>query len=152
MGKYQLWGNNYKGYTFTEMIIVLLCWSVLLSSIMPLHHRTSQQVQASLFIQQFQEDVLLIQQLTMQKHAYHMLLFEEETNEYKLYDAKNKENIFIRKLPDQWRIKMLTLKTVIQFNQRGMINQAGTMRIETPRTIYRITFPFGTSRVRIEKE
>lgn len=141
--------NN--GYTLSEMLIVLLLWSVLLACILPLHHRTYQNVQSSKTVQQFKEDVLLAQILTMNDHIYYHLLFNQESTEYVLYDRKNRRNVFKRKLPKGWSIKMLTLEPTVRFNQKGMIHQGGSMQFVTPNKTYKIVFPFGASRVRIEE-
>ncbi|ELK46231.1 competence type IV pilus minor pilin ComGD [Halobacillus sp. ACCC02827] len=144
--------NSQSGYTFTETVLVLLSWSILLLCIAPLHHHTLHHVQEKLFLQQFQEDVLLSQQLTQYKHPYFTLYFYETNNQYALYDSKEKRMVFQRTLPADWRINMLTLKPQVKFNQRGIIQSPGTMKFTSRDTSYKVTFPFGTSRVRIDEE
>ncbi|SFJ21207.1 competence protein ComGD [Halobacillus dabanensis] len=140
-----------EGYTLSEMLIVLLLWSVLLACILPLHHRTYLNVQSSKTVQQFKEDVLLTQTLTMNDHIYYQLLFNEDSTEYILHDRKNRRNVFKRKLPKGWSINMLTLEPTVRFNQKGMIYQGGSMQFVAPNKTFTIVFPFGASRVRIEE-
>lgn len=139
-----------KGYTISEMIIVLLCWSVLLACILPIHHRTYQNIESSKIVQQLKEDVLLTQSLTMNDHIYYYLLFNQNSKEYVLYDMKNRRNVFKRKLPKEWGINMLTLNPTVRFNQKGMIHRGGSMQLIAPNKTFKIVFPFGASRVRIE--
>lgn len=143
--------NNHKGYTLTEIMVVLFCWSVFLACIVPLHHHTYQSIQTKHTLKQFKEDVLLTQHLTMNDHIYYSLKFFQETPSYIIYDSKNKKTILNRKLPQEWGIQMLTLDQTIRFNQRGIIRKAGTMKISAPDQTFTVTFPFGASRLRIEK-
>ncbi|MCA1009668.1 competence type IV pilus minor pilin ComGD [Halobacillus halophilus] len=140
-----------KGYTISEVLIVLIFWSILLISIVPLHHRTFQHIQSSHFISQLKDDVLLTQHLTMQDHIYYMLLFRPNTNEYILYDQKNKTTIFKRSFPDSWSMQLLTLESTLRFNENGVVTKPGTMKIHTPYSIFKIVFPFGASRLTIEE-
>ncbi|MGP4067743.1 competence type IV pilus minor pilin ComGD [Halobacillus sp. B29] len=140
-----------KAFTISEVLIVLIFWSILLLSIVPLHHRTFQHIQSSHFMSQLKDDVLLTQQLTMQDHIYYMLLFRPNTNEYILYDQKNKTTIFQRSFPDNWRMQLLTLEATVRFNENGVVTKPGTMKIHTPHSIFKIVFPFGASRLAIEE-
>lgn len=140
-----------KGYTLSEMLIVLLCWSVLIACILPIHHRTYQNIESSKIVQQLKEDVLLTQSLTMNDHIYYYLLFNQDSKEYVLYDMKNRRDVFKRKLPEEWGINMLTLNPTVRFNQKGMIHRGGSMHLVAPNKTFKIVFPFGASRVRIDE-
>ncbi|MCA0982763.1 type II secretion system GspH family protein [Halobacillus yeomjeoni] len=140
------------GFTMVELLIVLTVWSVLMACLIPIHHRTFDTIQTESVLKQLEDDVLLIQQLTMQNHLYHQIMFQPSKNQYILYDTKNKNAVSIRKLPKNWRMEMLTLDATIRFNSRGMITNPGTMRIFSPNHTYKVTFPFGISRLNIEKQ
>ncbi|MGP4074394.1 competence type IV pilus minor pilin ComGD [Halobacillus sp. K22] len=140
-----------KGYTISEVLIVLVFWSILLISIVPLHNRTFHHIQSSHFISQLKDDVLLTQQLTMQDHLYYKLFFRPNSNEYLLYDQKNNTTIFRRSLPENWRMQLLSLESTVRFNENGVVTKPGTMKIHTPQTIFKIVFPFGASRLTIEE-
>lgn len=102
-------------------------------------------------IEQFKEDVFLIQHLSMNNHAYHSLRFNADQGYYSIYDSLHRKTIVKTTLPEGWKIEMLTLPHVVYFNQQGTIRKAGTMRLSTRDVTYKITFPFGTSRMRIEE-
>ncbi|WLR46281.1 competence type IV pilus minor pilin ComGD [Halobacillus litoralis] len=140
-----------NGYTFTEMVIVLLCWSILLSCFIPLQYRTFQELEANLILQQLKEDLLLTQHLSMNEHVYYTLNFDEEAGGYVLYDTKERKTIFTRKLPEKWVMLLTTLQPTVRFNQKGIIQRAGTMYLYAPNKTYKIVFPFGSSRLRIEE-
>ncbi|MGI8316156.1 competence type IV pilus minor pilin ComGD [Halobacillus mangrovi] len=144
---------TYKnGYTLTEVLIVLTAWSILIVCLIPLHLRTFLSVEASTFFDQLEEDVLLAQQLTVQDHPYYWMNFRQSSNDYVLYDAKDKETIFIREFPKDWRFDLMTLENPVRFNARGIIAKPGTMKVHSPSSTYKVIFPFGASRLYIEKQ
>ncbi|WP_237417007.1 competence type IV pilus minor pilin ComGD [Halobacillus litoralis] len=143
--------QEHNGYTFTEMIIVLLCWSILLSCFIPLQYRTYQELEAKHTLQQLKEDLLLIQHLSMNEHVYYTLNFDQESGGYILYDTKERKPIFHRKLPEKWVMRLTTLHPTVRFNQKGIIQRAGTMYLYAPKKTYKVVFPFGSSRLRIEE-
>ncbi|WP_147299264.1 competence type IV pilus minor pilin ComGD [Halobacillus trueperi] len=149
MNKHQQKAHN--GYTFTEMVIVLLCWSILLSCFIPLQYRTYQNLEATLTLQQLKEDLLLTQHLSMNEHAYYTVNFDQESGGYFLYDTKERKTIFHRKLPEKWGMRLTTLQPTVRFNQKGIIQRAGTMYLYAPHKTYKVVFPFGSSRLRIEE-
>ncbi|WP_051744271.1 competence type IV pilus minor pilin ComGD [Halobacillus karajensis] len=140
-----------KAYTFSEMIIALMCWSILLLFFIPMQYRTYENFQASRTLQQLKEDVLLVQHLTMNDHIYYSLNFYQQKGTYELYDTKKRKTIFTRKLPEKWGMKLTTLPSSVRFNQKGMIRKAGTMHLMAPKKTYKIVFPFGSSRLRVEE-
>ncbi|WP_051254690.1 MULTISPECIES: hypothetical protein [Halobacillus] len=124
---------------------------MLILCLTPVHRSTYEQVKAAQVLEQFKEDVYLIQHLSMNDHAYHSLRFNTSRRYYYIYDSLHRETITKTTLPEGWTIEMLTLPYNVYFNQQGVIRKAGTMRISSPDATYKITFPFGTSRMRIEK-
>lgn len=141
-----------NGFTLSEVLIVVSAWSILIVCLTPLHLRTFLSLEASTFLDQLEEDVLLAQQLTVQDHPYYWLSFRQSSNDYVLYDTKDKETIYIREFPDAWRFEMMTLENPVRFNARGIIVKPGTMKVYSPFSTYKVTFPFGTSRLYIEKQ
>ncbi|MBX0358703.1 competence type IV pilus minor pilin ComGD [Halobacillus sp. Nhm2S1] len=143
--------KEHNGYTFTEIVIVLLCWSILLSCFIPLQYRTYQELEANMTLQQLKEDLLLTQHLSMNEHVYYSLIFDQDSGGYMLYDAKERKPIFTREFPDHWVVRLTTLHPTVRFNQKGMIQRAGTMYLYAPNKTYKIVLPFGSSRLRIEE-
>lgn len=141
-----------QGFTFPEVVIVMMAWSVLSLTIISINHRTLDTIQSTDIIGQLHDDVLLTQQLTMQEHPYYQIMFRQSQNHYLVYDYKNKKMLCKRILPDNWRIEMLTLPATVRFNSKGLITKPGTMKIHSPSHAYKITFPFGASRITIEKQ
>ncbi|MCA0970097.1 competence protein ComG [Halobacillus litoralis] len=115
--------------------------------VIPLHYQTIEKVKAKQFFGQFESDLLLTQQLTIEKHAFFQIMFRRETNDYILYDGLQKKTVFKRTLPDKWQYQFITTKPSIRFNRDGTIRQPGTIRFENGELAYRVTFPFGTVRM-----
>ncbi|MCP3030301.1 type II secretion system GspH family protein [Halobacillus sp. A1] len=144
--------DNQKGYTLSEMIVVLTAISCLLLLFFPLQSSLAEEVKKRYFIEQFENDLLLAQQLTIQNHPNYWLMINSSSNHYYLYDSRNRETIFERYFPDNWSIQLQSLTTPIRFNSTGTLYNPGTMKITTPRKELKITFPFGKSRVKIVEQ
>ncbi|MBA2173610.1 competence protein ComG [Halobacillus locisalis] len=118
--------------------------------ISPIQHNIISSIKAEHFLEQFQSDLLLTQQLTMQDHGSYYLLFQKQTNDYTLYDGESNQTMFHRPLPKDWSYQMNTTRSPIRFNRNGTIRHPGTMRFYSPDRSYKVTFPFGISRATIE--
>ncbi|UOQ93725.1 prepilin-type N-terminal cleavage/methylation domain-containing protein [Halobacillus shinanisalinarum] len=140
------------GYTFSEVIIVLVALSVLLAIAAPLNSEVVSSVKITHYIEQLENDILLAQQLSMQHESHYWIMIRPENNDYYLYDYSSRKSVFHRKLPEKWSIRLTTLQSPIRFNTSGTIQNPGTMVLKTPESSYKITFPFGKSRVTIHEQ
>ncbi|UOR12322.1 competence type IV pilus minor pilin ComGD [Halobacillus amylolyticus] len=140
------------GYTFTEVIIVLVAFSVLLMMAAPLHSEVVTSVKITHYIEQLENDLLLAQQLSMQHESHYWVMIRPENNDYYLYDYSSRKTVFHRKFPETWSIHLSTLQSPIRFNNSGTIQNPGTMILKTTESSYKITFPFGKSRVTIHEQ
>lgn len=143
--------HHNQGFTLPETLLVIMVWMVLVLILSPLHHTTMESIESKQFFNQFESDLLLAQQLTMQKHDGYHILFRKSKNDYILYDRSVKQTVFVRTLPKDWSYQMNTMTSTIRFKRSGTIRHPGTMRFYTPEETYKVTFPFGTSRVKIDE-
>ncbi len=141
--------NKQSGYTLTEVLLVLTVFSISLILVIPLQNNVVRKIETQQYMEQFQEDILLAQQLTMTDHPNYWIMIRPAHRDYYLYDYKNKLTIYHRKFPDQWKINLQSLTSPIRFNAAGTLRNPGTMTIVSPYATYKITFPFGKSRVSI---
>ncbi|MFG6148533.1 competence type IV pilus minor pilin ComGD [Halobacillus sp. B23F22_1] len=141
-----------KGYTLVEVTLVLTAFTVLLLIFAPLQQRTVNKIENDHYLKQFEEDMLLAQQLTMSDHPNYWIMVRPLQNDYYLYDYQNKKTIYHRVFPHDWEVRLQSLTSPIRFNSTGTMQSPGTMAIKTHYTNYKITFPFGKSRVRIDEQ
>ncbi|GGF08087.1 hypothetical protein GCM10010954_03180 [Halobacillus andaensis] len=144
--------DHQKGYTLIEVILVLTAFTLLLLLFTPLQQRTVSKLETEHYLEQFEEDMLLAQQLTMADHPNYWIMVRPVQNDYYLYDYQNKETVYHRKFPHDWEVSLQSLTSPIRFNSSGTMQSPGTMTLKTGYTNYKITFPFGKSRVRIDEQ
>ncbi|WP_173916158.1 competence protein ComG [Halobacillus sp. Marseille-Q1614] len=143
---------NDRGYTLSEVVLVLTMITTLLLLAAPTPVKIYKNTQTSLHLNQLKSDLLLAQQLTMQDHPNYWIMIRPASQDYYLYDYKKKEALFTRSFPSDWTIELQSLSMPLRFNSSGTLERPGTMKIVTSSTSYKITFPFGKSRVRIDEQ
>ncbi|MFD2925960.1 prepilin-type N-terminal cleavage/methylation domain-containing protein [Halobacillus naozhouensis] len=144
--------QSQTGYTLSEVMIVLVAFSAILAVVVPFHHQVVATVKVTHYLEQIENDLLLAQQLTMQHHPHYWVMIRPDQRDYYLYDYANRKILLHRKFPKEWAIRLPTLEIPIQFNASGSIQNPGTMVLLTPKANYKLTFPFGKSRVTIHEQ
>ncbi|WP_028783199.1 competence type IV pilus minor pilin ComGD [Thalassobacillus devorans] len=137
---------NRNGYTLLETMIVLLTLSVFLIIAVPIHHQTQAHISFTNFYKQFEDDVLLTQQLAMNNQSFYDLIIRPEQKKYFLMDAVKEQKIIERNIPHALTVELQTLQIPIRFSSDGTIYSPGSFRIKTPDKTYKVVFPFGKSR------
>lgn len=135
-----------NGYTLLETMIVLLTLSVFLAIAVPIHRQTQDHTAFTNFYRQFEDDVLLTQQLSMNNQSFYDLMIMPAQKKYFLMDTKKEQKIIERDIPQGLMIDIQTLQLPIRFSSDGTIFNPGSFRIKTPNNTYKIVFPFGKSR------
>ncbi|MFC7060617.1 competence type IV pilus minor pilin ComGD [Halobacillus seohaensis] len=143
---------NLSGFTLSEVILVLALFTSLLLLFLPFHNNLFQEIEANNYMEQLENDLLLAQQLTIQDHPNYWMMIRPQSNDYYLYDYRQKKTLFTRTFPSSWKIQLQTLSTPVQFNSSGTLQNPGIMRITTPTKVFKITFSFGKSRVKIDEQ
>lgn len=149
---YLMGPDNEKGFTLVEMLMVLCVWSVLIGLTVSLSPSLFQSQKEKAFMKQFRADVLWAQQQTMTTREYFSVLFVPEENEYRI--LKNRFQILAtRDLPEEWDVQFsYSLDRHIQFHASGLILQAGSLQIKTPRNTYKVVFPLGKARFYVQEQ
>lgn len=135
------------GFSLLETLVALSILAIILSISVPISHALLGKMTEEKVLEQFQYDVLFLQNQSMVTNDY--LRIKLNQNSYTLIG--NKIEPIERKLPSGWRIDQRTLQS-ISFNENGTIRYAGTIQITAPTNSYIIVFPIGKGRGYIEKQ
>ncbi len=134
------------GFTFIEVMIVLGSMVALtaVGIALPVHMLEKQKTND--FFQLFDSDLIYLQQSAMLSSEKCALYIDAEHHEYTIRTGGTGEVILTRKIPENWRIELRTLKMPLSFNSKGTIKRPGTMIIHTGRSRYKVVFPLGKGR------
>ncbi|WP_235182525.1 competence type IV pilus minor pilin ComGD [Gracilibacillus boraciitolerans] len=138
--------TNQSGFTLIEMLIALSLTTIILAISFSISLKTYDTFQYQAFIEQFDKDLLYLQQLAMTKHENYYLHFERQQNRYQIRKGGLGTNIIERSYPPKWEIEPVTLKLPIQFSPKGNLHKPGTLKIKTDYSVYFIICPFGKGR------
>ncbi|SHN12053.1 competence type IV pilus minor pilin ComGD [Gracilibacillus kekensis] len=138
--------SNQSGFTLIELLIALALTSLLLTISYSASLKTYDSIQYHQFIEEFDQDLLYLQQLAMTKKENYYLHFERENNRYLIRKGGLGSKILVRNYPSDWQIELDTLKMPIKFSSKGNFSDPGTMKIKTKTSVYFITCPFGKGR------
>ncbi|WP_276208264.1 competence type IV pilus minor pilin ComGD [Gracilibacillus sp. YIM 98692] len=140
-----------NGFTLLESLLVLFTVSIVLLIGGSFMYKTLDQMEYRTFIQQFNQDLLYIQQFNITHTESYYMTFNFDQNKYSVrqsgFGYVVKEYVY----PEQWQIDSNTLQLPIHFSPKGNIKNPGTLKITTRSSNYYITCPFGKGRCYSEK-
>lgn len=136
-----------NGFTLIEMLISLSLIAILLLLYIPIQHHTLHNLEEKQFFEQLDYDLQLLQNKSLGSTNTWALHFENDG--YRITTSKQAA-IINRTLPKQWRINYRLSKT-IHYSNTGTFKNPGSISIHTEKNNYRLVFPFGKSRYRIEQ-
>lgn len=133
-----------NGFTLIEVLFVLAILSILLLLSAPIHVLTLEKQVEEQFFKTLEMDILYLQNISYGSREGYKLMFRNDTS-YAITNVPGTRVIMTREIPEGWRFDDDTLP-YISFNQEGLINKPGTIRIHTPRNTYKLICPFGKGR------
>ncbi|MUV39648.1 hypothetical protein JNUCC1_03532 [Lentibacillus sp. JNUCC-1] len=137
--------KNEKGFTLTEMLIILGVVSAFLLIMAPLNSDRLQEQKEVHFLKTLQSDLLYTQMLAASHPELSVRLRINGTEQfYTIFTGTIP--IVEREIPGQWIDK----KHEIVFFSSGVVKQPASFLITTPRQMYKFVFPLGKGRARIE--
>ncbi|MBR7797796.1 prepilin-type N-terminal cleavage/methylation domain-containing protein [Agaribacter marinus] len=139
--------HDTKGFTLTEMLVVLSMLMIMVGlSVPPIVYALEKMKENALF-QTLESDIMTIQHMSsLTTNRIQLIL-----NENKYYVLRsNRKIIPDRNLPEGWHIDYF-INPIIEFDINGSIKNPRTFYIYSPTARYKIVFPFGKGRYRIEK-
>ncbi|SER16648.1 competence protein ComGD [Gracilibacillus ureilyticus] len=98
------------------------------------------------FLNQFNQDLLYLQQLNLTSASSYSLNFELDKNKYHIRSTGRGKIILSRDYPEDWIVDPNTLKLPINFSHEGTLKQPGTLKVKTSYSTHFITCPFGKGR------
>lgn len=140
-----------NGFTLPETMFVLFLMVTLLSIATPIHSSTKEQLETKLFFDQFRQDVLLLQKLSMIGPSRYYMILAPSSLHYFIYNETEKKPVLMRNFPPRWSIDMMNMKSAIKFSTKGTIRTPRTFFIETNSSKYKVVFPFGKARCYISE-
>lgn len=136
-----------EGFTLLEVMIVLSVMAMLLWLSIPTVHTLYVKTEEKKLIETMQYDILYVQsQAIGSVEEIRITLYK---NSYTIVDKGGK--VMERNLPAGFEIDRRTLEN-ISFTETGSIRKAGTIKITTPISTYKLIFPPGKGRGRLEKQ
>lgn len=135
-----------NGFTIVELLIVLSLFSLLLVIGASFQTKSYQAYQFNCWYQQFESDVLFIQQQTLVSRENIYLLINPNSHTYEIRRGGLGEIITVRSFPDNWEIKLNTLSMPLSFSINGTLRNPGMFQVLTKGMAYDIYFPFGKGR------
>jgi competence protein ComGD len=143
-------GVHQEGYTFVEMLLVLLILTVLLSiaafSTEPLKENTEKNI----FISQLQSDLYLIQSHSLFLQSATTLLFYPTSNKYVAKDYHG-NTLFTRTLPSGIKISKSNNLNEIVFTPSGNTNRFGPVYFNDGGTTIKLSFQIGQGRFYVQE-
>lgn len=135
-----------------ETLFVLSTFLVILAISFAIPHYILKQQETSLFLEEFQSDILYLQEWNMYEDTTASLTIDPVKKVYTLRAGGTGKVIAQRKVPDHIAIDLRTLKQPIYYTANGTIKYPGTLLIHTETDDYKVIFPFGKGRSYIEKQ
>lgn len=138
--------DNEAGFTLIEMLIVLSIVSLILSIMFIDYSSRSDEQSFDTWYQQFELDLLYSQKYTMVTRQVLRLTINRDSNSYSLRNDGSSPALITRKIPEDWDVRVTTVRNPISFTRYGQIVGPGKISVRTRNASYSITFPFGKSR------
>ncbi|MFC4404225.1 competence type IV pilus minor pilin ComGD [Gracilibacillus xinjiangensis] len=138
--------NSENGFTLIELLVVLSAVGLLFIIGQSVSMNTLENRRYQQFLEQFNHDLLYLQQLNTTSKAGYILNFELEKNKYHVKSTGRGNVLLTREYPDNWVIDPNTLKLPILFSKNGTLKQPGTLKVKTNSSTHFITCPFGKGR------
>ncbi|SDK55130.1 competence type IV pilus minor pilin ComGD [Sediminibacillus albus] len=137
---------NKKGYTLVEVMLVLSITVSLIAIGFSLPRYFLHTFQTKQFFQQFNNDILYLQQLSLASKENIYLLIDPENQQYTIHQGGTGKVLIQRNIPDHCHIELRTLKMPISFTDKGSLRNPGTMIVDTGNNQYKVVFPLGKGR------
>ncbi|KAB8128447.1 type II secretion system protein [Gracilibacillus oryzae] len=141
-----------KGFTLIEVLLVLSLAGILFIVGQGFTLQSLDRKQFQQFYEEFNLDLLYLQQLNISSKSAYTLNFDPIVSKYHIRSSGRGNVVFTRDYPDEWVIEPNTLKLPIKYSKNGTLKNPGTLRIETKYRTYFITCSFGKGRCYSEEK
>ncbi|WP_158553533.1 competence type IV pilus minor pilin ComGD [Peribacillus saganii] len=143
-------GEKQKGYTLSEILIVLLIFMMLISLSSGLYPHFLREYKLKLFMNQLSTDILYAHQYSISHQMHVSVTINRDSRTYFAHSFLD-GNLLKRDIPKGIDIKKGTLDLIVFFTSTGSVSQSGTWIIQDGRSTYKMTLNLGQGRFRFEK-
>ncbi|MFC7370415.1 competence type IV pilus minor pilin ComGD [Fictibacillus iocasae] len=142
------WKDNRNGYTFIEMMIVLLVVSIFLGAGVFSLRTFYETVQTRSFLKSLKKDLYFTQQTAVSTESFVSLVFHQG-HTYIIRDGvKSLKKVTY---PDHVSVEPYSMPLTITYNGRGNISQGGTLVIRANQKRFHLVFQLGKGRFYIDE-
>lgn len=138
-----------NGFTFIELLLVLLITSILTLIGTNLSFATLHKQYEKQFFSTLTEDLRYIQNISISDEQADARIFFDSTF-YKITTNQSSSPSLTKSLPKGWKINDGTFKNII-FNSNGTLRHSGTIHIRTPQADFKVVFPLGKGSYYVSK-
>lgn len=131
---------NKNGFTFIELLLVLVITSILTSIGVKVSFITLEKQYEKQFFHVLTEDLRYIQNLAM-SDAYTEARITFNPTSYRVTTNQSHPN-FDRKYPEGWKFEENVFNRII-FNSNGALRSSGTISLKSNKKQYKVVFPLG---------
>lgn len=138
--------SKQHGFTLIEVLLVISIVTIMVAVTGVIQSRTHDKLQFERWYQQFDRDILFLQQQTMLTRTNDQFNIRPSTNSYEIRSSPLEAPSLQRDMPSEWEVSLLTLQMPLSFTRAGTIRNPGMFRIVTKHNRYDVYFPFGKGR------
>ncbi|WNB93558.1 competence type IV pilus minor pilin ComGD [Bacillus sp. NEB1478] len=139
------------GFSLIEMMIVLLIISIMVTIAFPKFDAFQKNRKTEYFIASFQKDLLHIQQRAILEGSTYRLIINNENHFYEIRGYKSGQPVK-KYFPEFITFVTYSMSLIIQYNQFGNINRAGTLYINSGNQTYKMVFQIGKGKFNVSKQ
>lgn len=139
-----------QGYTLVEALFVLFILAILTAAVPSLYLNLSKNIEATHFLQTFEEDLYLAQQYALSQKVTVRYKYHYEKKQYEIL-ASDQSLKITRDIPKRVEIVRDYLNE-FRFKPNGNVSHFGNIYIKIDDQLYRMFFSIGRGRFELYKE
>jgi competence protein ComGD len=143
--------TDQRGFTFMELIIVLLLISSIGAIAYPKFDRFLKNRETEYFIRTFQKDIVHMQQKAINESRIYNLSIDNDKHLYEIR-GNGSDHPTKRYFPKHIHFESFSMLLSVQFNQAGNISRAGTLYIHSANGSYKMVFQIGKGKFYVTKQ
>lgn len=140
--------KNERAFTLIELLITLTIITFIIAISSPLLISLIEKQTEKQFLAILEQDVLLLQNSTLNKYEYNRIIFRSDHYEV-VFNNRDVKNI-VRYYPKNLSISYNNT-SAISFNHKGIVTNPGTALVQSDHMLIELIFPFGRGRFYVQE-